>query len=291
MESSLIKWGLDTSKLPKAVAASEEPIVRFFSYHDAHPMALVMVLLEKFGADWFEWDPDVLKEEILREFNATSVSPHNWEKIQACRTLVGTVGHWKEWNIFEKIIQALNNNIPRFDIAQRCTIPQLMAGLDMIEQIRTNEYEEEIARYIGACAMEQGVFYLPPPLDFAQEVLSQPMYRCRVCGNVDSDDLDGRCDFCVGRFSDDRPFNFKPNPIVPDGVGENVERYLLRGDPGLIQKRFNEILKNGIDKVTLSDEKTEDVQSIKLMVAYEYMRLRRTQLVEQLEELKDWVSQ
>jgi hypothetical protein len=116
------------------------------------------------------------------------------------------------------------------------------------------------------------------------------MYRCKVCGNVDTDDLDGRCDFCTGRFSDAHPLNFKPNPIVPDDVGNNVERFLLRGDPGPIQRRFEECLERGIDNVNLSDEKTEDVQATKLMVAYEYMRLRRRQLVEQLEELKDWVS-
>jgi hypothetical protein len=290
MPEALVKWGLDISKLPPAVAASDEPIVRFFSYHDAHPVALLMVLIEKFGVDWFEWDHDVLKDEILEEFNATSVSPHNWEKIQACRTLVLTVGHWKEWNIFEKIIQALNNNMPRFDIAQRCTVAQLMAGIDIVKQVRVEEHEDEVARYIAACAIDEGVFYLPPPLDFAQEVLSQPMYRCKVCGNVDTDDLDGRCDFCVGRFSDDHPFNFRVNPIVPDDVGNDVEKFLLRGDPGLAQRKFDKILEVGIDNVNLSDEKTEDVQAIKLVVACEYMRKRRQQLVEQLEELKDWVS-
>jgi hypothetical protein len=291
MDEALVKWGLDISKLPPAVAASDEPIVRFFSYHDAHPVALLMVLIEKFGVDWFEWDPDVLKDEILEEFNATSVSPHNWEKIQACRTLVLTVGNWKEWNIFEKVVQALNNNMPRFDICQRCTMPQLMVGVDIISQVRVEDYSDEVARYIAACAIDEGVFYLPPPLDFAQGVLSQPMYRCKICGNVDTDDLDGRCDFCTGRFSDDHPLNFKPNPIVPNDVGYNVERFLLRGDPGPIQTKFEKCLEVGIDNVNLSDEKTEDVQATKLMVAYEYMRKRRRELVEQLEELKDWVSQ
>lgn len=288
MSQGLVKWGLDISKLPPAVAASDEPIVRFFSYHDAHPVALLMVLIEKFGVEWFDWDHDVLKAEILDEFNATSVSPHNWEKIQACRTLVLTVGNWKEWNIFEKIIQALNNNIPRFDIVQRCSVAQLMAGVDIIRQVRVEKYEEEVQRYIAACAIDEGVFYLPSPLEFSQEILSQPMYRCRVCGNVDTDDLDGRCDFCIGRFSDDRPFNFKANPIVPDDVGYDVDKFLEQGDPGPIRDRYEDLFDN--DNVNLSDEKTEDVQAVKLMVAYEYMRNRRKQLVEQLEELKDWVS-
>jgi rubrerythrin len=286
-----IKWAqIDPTKLPPAVAASGEPIVRFFSYHDAHPVAIVMVLLEAYGVEWIEWEPEVLREEIVKTFDATSVSENNWQKIQAVRTLMTTVGHWKEWQIFEKILQALNNNIPRFDMVQRCTVAQLMAGIDIAQQIRSESYEDEVRRYVAACAIDQGVFYLPPPLDFAQEVLSQPMYRCKVCGNVDTDDLDGRCDLCVGRFTDKHPLNFKPSPAVDKDTGTNVTRYLLRGDPSPIKDRFDHVLKTGIDNVIMSDEKTEDVQALKLVVAYEYMRLRRRQLVEQLEELKDWVS-
>jgi hypothetical protein len=286
---SLQKWGMDLSKAPPPVLASEEPIVRFFSYHDAHPVAITLVLIEKFGVDWFEWEPETLKGEILLTFKATSISEHNWQKIQAVRTLTNTVGFWKEWHIFEKLIQALNNNIPRFDIAQRCTLSQLMAGVDIANQIRNEEYGDEIHRYIAACALDEGITYLPIPLDFAQRVLSQPMYRCKVCGNIDMDDLDGKCDFCTGRFTDEHPLNFKPNPRFADSVGTQVERYLQR-DPAEIEKRFKEVMEKGHDKVTFDDTSNADIQTLKLVVASEYMNLRRRQLIEQLEELKSWVT-
>lgn len=289
MNPALTKWGLDTTKLPPTLAASREPIVRFFSYHDAHPVALTLVLMEKFGADWFEWEPETLKQEILSTFNATSISEHNWQKIQAVRTLTQTVGFWSEWHIFEKIIQALNNNVPRFDIAQRCTLAQLMAGVDIANQIREEEYDEEVQRYIAACFLDEGVVYAPPPLGFAQRVLSQPMYRCKTCGNIDYDDVDGKCDFCTGRFQDEHPLNFKPNPRLPKGLGENVEKYLER-DPASVEKRFNEVKLKDPNEVDWNDKSTEDVQSLKLVVAYEYMKERQQQLVDQLEELKSWVT-
>jgi hypothetical protein len=285
----MTKWGLDISKAPAAVQASLEPITRFFSYHDAHPVALTMALMEKFGVDWFDWEPETLKQEILTTFRATSVSEHNWQKIQAVRTLTQTVGFWNEWHIFEKIIQALNNNIPRFDITQICTMAQLMAGVDIAEQIRQEQYDEEIHRYIAACALDEGVVYLPPPLDFAQRILTQPMYRCKDCGQVDTDDLDGRCDFCTGRFQDEHPLNFKPMEMVADKVGTNLEKYLLR-DPAPVEKRFNQIKLKDRSELDLDDDSPEDVQATKLMVAYDYMRLRQSQLVEQLEELKSWVT-
>jgi len=285
----LIKWGLDTTNLPAAVAASREPIVRFFSYHDAHPVALTMVLIEKFGVEWFEWEPSTLKQEILSTFNATSISEHNWQKIQAVLTITRTVGFWKEWHIFEKIIQALNNNIPRFDIAQRCTMAQLMAGVDIANQIRQEPYEDEVHRYIAACSLDEGVVYLPPPLDFAQGVLSRPMLKCNTCGQIETDDIDGLCSFCCGRFTDGHPLNFRPNPKLPNNMGSNVQKYLER-DPSSVEKRFTEARDKGHENIKWDDKSSEDMQSIKLVVAYEYMRLRRQQLVDQLEELKTWVT-
>lgn len=291
MESgSMAKWGLDVSKAPAPVQASLEPIIRFFSFHDAHPVALTLVLMEKFSTDWLDWEPDTLKREILSTFRATSVSEHNWQKIQAVRVLTSTMGFWSEWHIFEKIIQALNNNVPRFDIVQRCTVSQLMAGVDIANTIRRETYGDEAQRYVAACALDEGVVFLPTPLDFAQRILSEPTYLCRVCGNLDTDDNnDGRCDFCTARFADEHPLNMKPSPHVPTNAGTNVERF-LKYDPKPIEQRFLELKEKGPEAVKLDEYKTEDVQASKLMVAYEYMQKRNRQLTEQLEELKSWVT-
>ena len=286
---SLVKWGVDPSRVPAAVRASKEPIIRFFSFHDAHPVALTMVLMKEFGVEWLEWEPETLRSEILTAFQATSISEHNWNKIQAVRALTQAVGFWEEWQNFEKILQTLNNNVPRFDICQRCTMAQLMAGVDIANTVRKEEFSEEVQKYVAACAMDEGVMYLPDPLGFAQRILSRPMYKCLDCGAVDLDDLDGRCDFCTGRFQDRHPLNFKPAGHVPKDAGTRVERFLTR-DPRAAEKKFNELRSSGWDNTKLSDESPADVQAGKLMVAYEYMRLRQKQLVEQLEELKTWVQ-
>jgi len=277
---------LATSPVP--VKGSKEPILRFFSYHDAHPVAMCMALLEKFGPDWFLWEGDTLRREIIETFKASSISEHNWQKLQAVRTLATTGGYWVEWEIFEKVIQALNNNIPRFDIGQRCTIPQLMAGVDMANQIRDETYSDEVLRYIAACAIDSGVTYLPEPLDMAQTILSQPMYECLDCGNVDKDDLsDGRCDFCCGRYQDERNLNWKPMPGLPDDVGTRIHRYDLRPSQPA-KERFEEVRKG--DRQNLSDDVAEDVQAVKLMVGYNYMLKRRRELAAQLKELTTWMS-
>lgn len=289
MEGLFVKWGLDETKAPPPVLASYEPILRFFAYHDAHPMAIVMVLLEKFGPEWFDWEPETLRAEIFATFNTSSISEHNWQKIQAVRTAMMTYGPWREWQIFEKVMQALNNNVPRFDIAQPCTLSQLMFGVDTLNSLRREEFEDEIAGYVAACAFEEGVFYVPPPLEFAQKKLATPYYRCLHCGNEDTDDMDGRCDFCCGRFQGERPLNLKPAEFVPPHAGTNVVRF-LKHDPAPVKARYDELLASGMENAKLDEDKYEDVQASKLLVAREYLQLRNGQLVEQLEELKQWVS-
>jgi hypothetical protein len=288
MNQSLTKWGVDLARAPTSVLASTEPIVRLFSWHDAHPITLMMALLEKFGTDWIRWEAETLKSEILTSFKATSISEQNWNKIQAVRTLMTTVGYWKEWEIFEKITQSLNNNIPIFGVGQPCTVAQLMAAVDLVKQIREEAYGEEIQKYWAACALENGVLYLPSPLDSANRMLEKPVYRCNTCGNVDADDLqDGRCDFCVGRYHEGIKLSNTPLPGTPDNVGRDITRTLTH-DTGPVKARFESLLKD--PDQNLSNEVTEDVQAGKLVVAYNYMLLRRRQLAEQLKELESWVT-
>ena len=248
---------------------------------------MCMALLDRFGPDWFVWEGDTLKKEISETFKGSSLSEHNWQKLQAVRTLTTTDGFWTEWEIFEKVIQALNNNIPRFDIAQRCTISQLMAGVDMVGNIRDEEYGQEVLRYIAACAIDDGITYLPEPLDMAQPILTCPMYECLDCGNIDKDDLeDGRCDFCCGRYQDLRNLNGKPMGGIPKEVGTNIRRWDLR-DPRPAKERFEDLKKG--NRQNLSDRVSEDVQAVKLMVGYNYMLKRRRELATQLKELSAWM--
>jgi hypothetical protein len=289
LSDTLQKWGIDLRRAPVAVQASLEPIARFFAWHDMHPIAATMVLMERFGKQWLIWEPETLKSEIITVFRATSIAEANWNKIQAVRTLMTSISAWYQWEVFEKVIQALNNNVPDFSIMQRCTVPQLMAGVDMMNQINREDFGSEIDKYVAACAVDQGVTYLPEPLDFAQPALSEHKYRCKDCGNIDDDDLeDGRCDFCVARYQKEHNLDGKPASWIAGDVGMNIERFVKR-DHGPAKTRFED-LKNLDTAPDIDEEDAADVQAVKLVVAYKYMRQRRQELVQQTEELKSWVS-
>jgi hypothetical protein len=281
-------FGVDIKRAPAPVRASLEPIVRFFSYHDAHPVALGMVLLKQFDVDWLEWDSEALKSEIIETFKATSVSEHNWQKIQAFRSLMLVGSPWTEWEVFSMVIQAFNNNVPNPHTMQRATVAQLMAGVDIMSQIREDEFSPEVAAFVAACAVDQGLTYLPPPLDFAQSLLSEPSYRCKDCGNVDPLDLhDMRCDVCMGRYNTGSPLGTKADPDMPNEVGRNVAVFFRR-DPTEAQHRFDQL--KDLKEADIDEENPADVQAAKLVVGHKYVLLRRRQLDAQLEELKSWVS-
>ena len=97
--SDLEKWGIDPKRIRSAaVLASEEPIVRFFAWHDMHAAAAAWVLMEKFETDWIWWEPETLRKEIVETFKATSVSEHNGNKIQAVRALLTDNVPWEHWD-------------------------------------------------------------------------------------------------------------------------------------------------------------------------------------------------
>ena len=293
------KFGLDPARAPAPVRESQEPIIRLFGWHDAHPITLFFVLLKRFGTDFLTWDPAALRAEIVESFQATGIAATNWQKIEAVRTVLLVTSPWTEWEVFEKVIQALNNNQVDPGIVQKCSLSRLMAGVDMMNQLDSNPsipdnlnpdtppWSDEVQAYVAACAVEEGVMYLPPPLDFAQVTLSQPTYKCRDCGNEDTDDLaDGLCDVCVGRFRHERPFSGLPD-VVPEKEGRNIVRFYLR-DPSEVRPMFDAWVAKrpaGFDP-----DNAVELQAGKLLVAYDYMLLRRRQLQEQLESLRQWVG-
>lgn len=283
-------FGLDPGRAPAPVRASEEPIIRFFSWHDAHPIALCLVLMKRFGPEFLDWEPSVLRRvEIQRAFNATGVSDLNWNKIQAVRTALLATSPWHEWHVFEKVIHGLNNNIVDPDTEQRCSVAQLMAGIDMLHELDDEQsWSPEVAGYVAACALEDGVVYLPPPLEFAQNALSEPSYLCRTCKNIDYDDLkDGRCDVCTGRFTHDRALKGEPAQNIPSDLGSSITRFMKR-DPAPVRTLFEAWQAHR--PVSVKDDDPTEVQASKLVVAYDYMMKRRRELDEQLRALENWVS-
>ena len=264
-------------------------IQNLFTHHDTHPVVLNFAMMKQFGIEWVGWEPETCWAEIQREFK-TQVSELSRAKLQVIRTLAVSNAPWEQWQVFEKVIQGLNNNIPNFEIMQAPSLEQLYAGIDIMEQLRTVEFDHEVKLYAAAAVLHENVTFVPAPLDFLQAEVSQPYYRCKDCGNQDSALFhDGTCDTCTKKFHVDQGLSMKPNQeLASKGIGKSMELF-LKYDPTDVETKWDQVNTKATADVDL-EENEVDIQVAKLLVARDYMNIRRRQLADQLTGLKSWLG-
>jgi hypothetical protein len=266
-----------------------------FAHHDTHPVVLDALMITAFKKDWWTWDAETIWEAIAQYFGpktarggGINISELTKNKIQAVKVLHGSDGFWRGWEVFTVTLQPLVNNIPRFDVLQTPTTAQLMAGVDVANTIVRNSFSEEVARFVAACCLNDGVWHLPPPLAFAQVHASLPKYECRDCGNVgETHPDDGLCDVCSGRWSGPKNIDGKPSldsAYSHRGEGKNLRLY-YENDPEPVRLRYAEVKQEG----STLQETQADVCVARLMVACDYMDLRQRQLAQQLKVVKPWL--
>lgn len=260
-----------------------------FTHHDTHPIVIDFALLKAFGLDWLTWESETLWQEVHRIFKS-QISEIARSKVQSIKTLHVSDLPWTKWQVFEKIIQGLNNNVPRWDIMQAPSLEQLYVGIDIMNQVRSVGFSDEVKLYIAGCVLNDEVCYVPPPLDFVQVEVARPKVVCLDCGNEDSALYhDGVCDTCSGKFLPEQGLSMKPDPErVAMGKGTNT-KIVPTFDPDPVHKRWGEVGRSAMSDVHL-EESQVDVQVGKLLVARDYMNLRRRQLADQLTTLKSWLG-
>jgi hypothetical protein len=263
-----------------------------FSHPEAHPVALDLVLLKNFDLEWLQWLPDTLFSEIEKTFT-TSIAEVNRLKILASQTLHTIDAFWEEWELFEKVLWALNGQVPNVNIMQPPDLSILMSGVDMANGIRQETYGEEVARYCAAVFLHENVFYAPDPLGFCQKYIEQPYYECRDCDQRGSalPPFEGMCWSCGEHFDSEHPFKFKPDrDAVRRGLGRNVvisKSY----DPEPTKHRFQELNALPVEKLHASIKETvEDIQAAKLIIAVDFTKHRSQQLADQLTSLRSWLE-
>lgn len=165
-------------------------------HHDASPMALMLILLDRYGEDLFEWEPETLKLTIDRELREPSNSV--WTKILAARTIIHSPSPWRQWEVFHWCALGLSGSSPNFHYMEEPEIGHLLAGMDFMNTVDPErETQEEVDKFIAVAFKQEGIVYLPELFSEAREQLEEPMLECQDCGNKFEDDLDLRCISCA----------------------------------------------------------------------------------------------
>lgn len=258
-----------------------------FSDEQSHPITLLRNVVSRYGIECFGWEFETLRQTLVRE-TSFSISKLNIHKIMAAAAVANRDTFWTDWQHFQFIAQALNNVIPVSSMIHDFSVAQLMVAVDIANQIRRElgsvtsvpEFSEEVAKYIAAQALEDGVWFLPEPLEFAQAFAAKRMTVCHKCGNHQFylEPEDRICAVCSEKWDTESLKDFKPKAdLVKRGIGNNtsiVEKNPTKPVADLLDQYL-------IGKIRAFDHTPEGLCAARIVVALEYVSKRRQQLREQ----------
>jgi len=128
--------------------------------------ALLAVVFEEYGADCFDWESEVLRIEIERDFGVV-LEPEQSDKLQAAVIVISTDHFENDWHTFNCCIHALNGEPFSYDELYPVDAEQIAAAMPEIETIRNSyleegfEYSSEVNAYAGMIFSEYGLFFAP----------------------------------------------------------------------------------------------------------------------------------
>lgn len=136
-----------------------------FRHPDAHPIVLDLLLLKKYGIDWFLWEPETV-EHLLTE-DGSPISEVNFAKIQACKTLHVADSYWRQWEVFLWCTMGLNGILPDFVVMQIPTLAQCLVSVDIARRIRQDvQWSTEMRAYLEVVYRFEDVHVPLVPLEF-----------------------------------------------------------------------------------------------------------------------------
>jgi len=234
---------------------------------NAHPLALALLLGDKYSMDFLEWEPEALRHTLLKD--GFPLSESSWVKILAIRTLLLSPTPWRQWEQFHWISCGLAGRAPNFVYLEQPEIGFLMAAVDSMKLVdRSRPFAEDIDKFTAVALRAQGIMYAPLPLTFAQEELNDRRIVCRKCGTREKDDHDIKCISCGSK---DLERHMGPHEA------------LSAGTKALFDARKRLPLEQAVSNLPTT---AEGNAAYKLLVHNEYRNEVRSQLLSQLRMLR-----
>lgn len=197
-EMACIDWQIERDKVADFVPESARVVVtatNIWRHPDAHPLVLLMLVLNRYGQDALDWEVETLRQTI--EKDGIQLSQSAWTKILAARLLLLSPSPWRQWNVFHLTARGLAGIAPNFHYLEEPDLGHLFLLADCMKITDpSRETSDEVDKYAAAALRQDGQPWAPPPLTFAQRELESPELECRNCGAIHRDDGDTRCVSC-----------------------------------------------------------------------------------------------
>ena len=251
-----------------------------FKDESTHTFKLVQKVLQTFGGECVDWEPEVIMKSLVDTFKG--VAKLNVSKILAGIAVLQNDRFWHDWHTFHFLCQPFNNLTATSGELQELSVGQMMVAVDTAIKLRESlsslsyqpVFSEEVAKFIASRALDEGVWFLPEPLNFASKYASKRTLICKDCNNEEligpEDEM--LCPVCTGKFTTDSLSTFEhEEENVKKGWGRNVsivEKHPTRN----VQKILTSLM---YKNVTLSENNPDHVCAAKLAVAIQYLMARR----------------
>ena len=148
--------------LPPATVTGEN----IWRHPDAHPIALDLFMLRRYGPEWLGWVTETLRVRIPEDFKTQTVSELNISKLQACKALHLVDSFWQRWEVFIACLMPFNSEFPNFRQMPVPTLAQCLVACDSANRIRDDvPWSEEMKAYFNAVYRHDGIFLPLPPLE------------------------------------------------------------------------------------------------------------------------------
>lgn len=133
------------------------------------------------------YEPETVRSEMMDRF--PYITEDVMTDLLAVRTLRTTPYFYEDAQVFEKIVQALNNNPVDFNLWQEPSPPEMAWAVEAARQVThgldpddddTEEqhayfarFDQEVKSYVAVVCQRAGMVYLPDDLRFAQDDLDR----------------------------------------------------------------------------------------------------------------------
>ena len=143
----------------------------FLDSEKTEVITISLILLRKYGPDYIGWETETLRQQLESDYG--EVGELSFQKACVAQIINAHDIAWKEWEVFEKVCAAINHEFPIFSMMQPPEPEDIAITLNTLNKTASNEYSDEVLRYITAACINDGTWYVEDGLSIINELLDE----------------------------------------------------------------------------------------------------------------------
>lgn len=150
-------------------------VARWLSDTDTHATVLLALLLDEYGTECLQWDPETIRLQLEADYHV-KLSQVNMDKIMALITALTTNMFYASVEAFTQISNALNNSQADFEVWDPPTAAEAAWAITEVtlndpprrKEDYANSFSMDVRRYLGVILEQESILNPPDVLKIAE---------------------------------------------------------------------------------------------------------------------------